>query len=155
MPLSYTVQVELNLPREKVLELFEDREARPKWQRGFVSMTHKEGEPGQPGAKSDLVYQMGKRKIEMVETVTLRELPDRFDGTYDAKGVHNVVRNRFIEVGPDKTRWESDQEFHMKGMMKLFAWLMPGAFKKQSQKYMDDFKAFAEDGVDVRDEAKS
>lgn len=28
--------------------------------------------------------------------------------------------------------------------MKLFGWLMPGAFKKQSQKYLDMFKEFAE-----------
>jgi len=31
------------------------------------------------------------------------------------------------------------------------AFLMPGAFKKQSKKYMDDFKAFAEHGTSVKD----
>jgi hypothetical protein len=29
-------------------------------------------------------------------------------------------------------------------MMKLIGWLMPGTFKKQSQKYLDLFKSFAE-----------
>lgn len=28
--------------------------------------------------------------------------------------------------------------------MKLLGLLMPGSFRKQSQKFMDDFKAFAE-----------
>jgi hypothetical protein len=36
--------------------------------------------------------------------------------------------------------------------MKLMAFIMPGEFKKQSQKYADDFKAFAEQGVSVADQ---
>jgi hypothetical protein len=35
--------------------------------------------------------------------------------------------------------------------MRLVALLMPGAFRKQSQQHMQDFKAFAEQGQDVRD----
>jgi len=33
--------------------------------------------------------------------------------------------------------------------MKIVAFFMKGAFAKQSLKYIQDFKAFAEDGVDV------
>jgi hypothetical protein len=36
--------------------------------------------------------------------------------------------------------------------MKLIGWLMPGAFKKQSQKYLNDFKDFAENGTSVAEE---
>ncbi len=35
--------------------------------------------------------------------------------------------------------------------MKLVALLMPGSFRKQTQEHMQDFKAFAEQGKDVRD----
>jgi hypothetical protein len=35
--------------------------------------------------------------------------------------------------------------------MRLVALLMPGFFRKQSQQHMQDFKAFAEQGLDVRD----
>jgi hypothetical protein len=35
--------------------------------------------------------------------------------------------------------------------MKLVGLLMPGAFRKQSQQHMQDFKAFAEQGKDVRE----
>ncbi len=38
----------------------------------------------------------------------------------------------------------SEQEFNFTGFMKLVAWLMPGMFKKQSLKYQQDFKRFAE-----------
>ena len=149
--MKYTVSIDLDLPRSKVIELFDDPDNLAKWQRGLQSFELMSGEAGQPGAKSALVYQMGKRRIEMVETIIERELPERFSGTYDAKGVHNVVRNRFLEVGPEKTRWESENEFQFQGFMKLIGVLMKGAFPKQSLKYMEDFKAFAERGVDVRD----
>lgn len=38
--------------------------------------------------------------------------------------------------------------------MRLVGVLMPGSFRKQSLQHMQDFKAFAENGTDVRD-AKS
>jgi len=148
--MKYSISIDLNLPRARVIELFDSTENLYKWQRGLQSFELLEGEPGQPGAKSKMVFQMGKRRIEMVETISKSDLPDAFEGTYDAEGVHNVVKNRFVELGPDKTRWESDQEFQFKGFMKVIGFLMPGAFKKQSLKYAQDFKAFAEDGVDVR-----
>ena len=149
--MQYSVSIDIDLPRERVIELFDNSENLYKWQRGLVSFEPLEGEPGHPGAKSKMVFKMGKRHIDMVETITKRELPEAFDGTYDAKGVYNIVKNRFIELAPDKTRWDSDQEFQLKGMMRVIGFLMPGAFKKQSLKYMQDFKAFAEDGVDVRE----
>lgn len=153
MALDYTIDLEIDLPRDQMVALLDNPENLAKWQRGFVSMEHLEGEAGQPGAKSKLVYQMGKRTIEMTEIITRRDLPEAFDSIYEAKGVHNVVKNRFIEAGPDKTRWESDQRFEFKGFMKLIGFLMPGAFKKQSRKYMVDFKNFAEHGTDVRESA--
>ena len=87
---------------------------------------------------------MGNREIEMIETITRRNLPEEFSGTYDAKGVHNIISNKFIELGPNKTKYLTESEFQFKGFMKLMGWLMPGAFKKQSQKFLEDFKAFAE-----------
>ena len=69
--------------------------------------------------------------------------------TYDTKGVHNIQKNYFKDEG-DKTRWVSETEFQFSGFgMKLMGFLMPGAFKKQSFKYMQDFKAFAETGKSV------
>jgi len=41
--------------------------------------------------------------------------------------------------------------FNLADFMKLIGLLMPGAFEKQSVKYMKDFKAFAEEGKSIRD----
>lgn len=151
MALEYDTTIVIDLPRDRVIELFDNPDNLPKWQKGLESFEHLSGEPGHPGAKSRLVFQMGARRMEMIETITRRDLPDAFDGTYDVEGVHNLVENRFSELGPDRTLWESHNVFEMKSpMMKVMAFLMPGMFRKQSQKFAEDFKAFAERGADVR-----
>ncbi|MEX0967617.1 MAG: SRPBCC family protein [Bacteroidia bacterium] len=142
--MKYTNEVIINLPRERVVELFDNPDNLKHWQPGLKSFEHISGEAGKPGAKSQIKYEMGKRKIEMVETIIKRDLPDEFSAVYETKGVWNEQRNLFIPIGPDKTRYLSEAEFRFSGFMKLIGWLMPGAFKKQSQKYLDDFKTFAE-----------
>ena len=63
------------------------------------------------------------------------------------------MTNRFTAVEPGKTRWVTENEFHCAGLfMKIMAFLMPGAFKKQTLRYMQNFKAFAESGASVRDD---
>ncbi len=149
--MKYTVQIEINLPRQKVIDLFDAPENLPKWQKGLISFENISGDPGQPGAQSRLLFKMGKGTMEMIETITKRDLPEVFDGTYEAPGVFNVVKNRFIVVGENRTRWESENEFRFTTiMMKCIGFFMQSAFPKQSLKYLKDFKSFAEEGIDVR-----
>jgi hypothetical protein len=90
-------------------------------------------------------YKMGKREIEMIETITVKNLPKEFSATYEAKGVWNEMKNYFEEIDYHSTRWRSDSHFEFSGFMKLIGLFMPGSFKKQSQKSLEQFKAFAED----------
>ena len=142
--MKYANEIEIKLPRQKVIELFDNPDNMPKWQEGFVSFEPQSGKPGEEGSTAKLNYKMGKREVEMIETITKRNLPDEFNGTYEAKGVFNIVNNSFIVLDKNKTKWVSENEFQFKGFMKIIAFLMPGAFKKQSFKYMKDFKKFAE-----------
>ena len=142
--MKYTVTIEINLPRAKVVELFENPDNMAQWQPGFISMEHLSGEKGKAGARSKLNYKMGKREIEMIETILVNDLPNEFSGTFEADKVWNEVRNYFEEKDENTTLWRSECEFRFKGMMKVFAFLMPGVFKKQSFKYLENFKAFAE-----------
>lgn len=142
--MKYTCEILIDLPREKVIELFDNPDNLGKWQPELQSFEHISGEPGEVGAKSRLLYKMGKRNVEMIETIHVRDLPDQFDGSYEANGVYNIVKNRFEVVDENTTRWITEQEFQFRGMMKLMAWLMPGMFKKQSMLYLRRFKEFAE-----------
>ncbi|NNC83175.1 MAG: SRPBCC family protein [Flavobacteriales bacterium] len=147
--MKYHVAIDLDLSRDKVIELFMNGENAYHWQEGLESMHVIEGQPGEVGSKTELHFKLGKREITLLETITHKDLPERFDGTYEMDGTWNLVQNRFIELGPDRTRWEGDVEFKFKGFMKVMGWLMPGMFKKQSMKYLTNFKAFAEEGKSV------
>lgn len=142
--MKYRSEIEINQPIEKVVALFDDPANMDKWMEGLISFEHLSGTAGQPGAKSRLKFKMGKREIEMTETITVRNLPDEFSGTYEANGVFNVVKNYFVKIDAYRTKYITDNEFQFKGFMRIIAFLMPGAFKKQSLKYLQDFKKFAE-----------
>lgn len=140
----YSCEIIINKPIEKVVELFDNPDNLYKWMEGLQSFEHISGEVGMPGAKSRLKFKMGKREIEMIETINVRNLPDEFTGTYEVEGVYNIVKNKFIKISENETKYISENEFQFKGFMKLIAFFMPGAFKKQSVKYLNDFKKFAE-----------
>lgn len=143
--MKYSSEVIIHLPVARVVELFDNPDNLKHWQPGLVSFEHLSGTSGQVGAKSRLRYKMGKRDLEMIETITVRDLPREFSGTYEVQGVFNIVSNHFEALPDGSTRYISIQEFQFKGlMMKVIGFLMPGMFKKQTQKYLDDFKAFAE-----------
>jgi len=143
--MKYTLDIDIQVPRSRVIELFDSTENLKEWQPGLISFDHVSGEPGEVGAKSKIVYRMGKRQCEMIETITVKNLPDEFTGTYDSDGVWNEVKNRFVAVDDNTTKWVSDIEFKSdKLMIKLMMFLMPGMFKKESLKFMQNFKAFAE-----------
>lgn len=142
--MKYSQSIEISMPRERVVELLDNPENMKHWQPGLVSYEMISGDAGKAGAKMKLHYKMGKREVEMVETIVVSKFPDEFSATYEAKGVWNKVENFFSEPKPGLTVWRSDNQFKMKGFMKIMAAVMPGAFKKQSYKYLKLFKEFAE-----------
>ncbi len=148
----YTVEIEIELPRDQVIELFNSSDNLFKWQTGLQSFEHVSGEPGQDGAKSKLIYINGKHRIELIETVTENRLPDEFNGTYEWNGGMNYLHNQFIELAPDRTKWVSTCEYKFDSlMMKLMGLLAPGKFREQNMMFLRNFKAFCEDGKDVRE----
>lgn len=148
--MKYSTTIEILLPIEDVIKKLNHPENMKHWQRGLINYELLSGTPGQPGAKMKLNYEMGKRKLSMIETVLENNLPSHFHVTYETQGVFNTQRNFFTEVDANTTQWHSESEFKFDSFgMKLLGWLMPGAFKKQSMKYLTDFKNFAEKGTSV------
>ncbi len=142
--MKFTSEIIINEAVDKAIALFDNADNMDKWMKGLQSFETISGTPGQVGAKAKLVFVMGKRTISMVETITVRNLPEEFSGTYEADGVFNIVKNRFVALPDGTTKYMSEQVFEFKGFMKIIAWLMPGAFKKQSMQYLIDFKNFVE-----------
>lgn len=143
--MKYQNKITINAPLNDVIQLFDNPKNMKHWQRGLVSYELLDGEQSRVGARMKLNYQMGKRAVEMLETIVTYEFPDRFDATYEAKGVWNLVENQFIENEQGHTVWTADCEFKFSGLMRVMSWLMPKSmFKKQSCQYLEDFKKYVE-----------
>ncbi|NER15534.1 SRPBCC family protein [Leptobacterium flavescens] len=150
--MKYQNEILIKLPREEVFQKFNNQDNMKHWQKGFMGLEHISGDPGKEGAKSKLRYKMGKREIEMTESILKLQAPEEFHGTFETQGVYNKQENFFEVVDENTTKWVSKTEFRFSTfMMKTMAFLMPGSFKKQSYKFMVDFKNFAENGTSVAD----
>ena len=162
--MKYTVSIEIAVPRESVAQLLADPAHLPKWLRGLVLHEPLNGMHGQVGTESRVVMQMGQQTMEGTETVTRREPADlhgiprdrvvHFEREIVAEGMWSAARERLTEAGPDTTLWVSENEYRFSSVpMRLVGPFLRGAFRKQSLRHMRDFKAFAEQGTDVRDAA--
>lgn len=147
--MRYQFEIEINAPRERVVELFLDPDNLQKWQPDLVSFEQiSPGAPREVGAKTKQVHRMGKREVEMIETITVHRPPEEFAANYEAEGVSNLVSNRLTATTRGTTRWILDSHCKFSGlMMKLMALLLPGMFKKQTLTFMQRFKEFAEKSV--------
>lgn len=141
--MKYKVEVTIDIPRDKMLILFEDMEFMKKWQNGFESLAHIEGNLGEVGGKSVLKYNSKGKTSEIVETILQKDLPNTFNFLYEAKGVENIANNTFVDLGKE-TKWIVEHEFKFTGFMKLMSKLFKGAFIAQTTKDMNSFKYHAE-----------
>ena len=144
--MEFKCSVEIDAPINKVIELFDNPDNLKEWQDGFQSFEHISGTPGRPGAKSRITYAHGKRKMELIETILVKNLPEEFSGTYEHKHMDNSVKCNFIALSESKTRLDYYVDYikYKAFIPKLMAFLMPGMAKKYTQKWLDQFKAFAE-----------
>lgn len=152
--MKYSCEVIIDRPLEEVITKLDNPENMKHWQKGLIGYEFVNGEPGKSGSQMRLDYKMGKRSISMTETIVKNNFPNEFHANYDAKGVHNVQENYFEALSDSRTKWKSDSEFQFQSFgMKLMGWLMPKAFKKQSMNYLNDFKAFVEEGTSVSEQS--
>lgn len=151
--MKYTCEIIVNLSLKDFIMKFANVENMKHWQQGLISVEHLSGDPDLVGSKMRLTYLIDKRKMEIIETITHRNLPHELHGTYSMDGIDNIQKNYFNEIAEGTTKWTSICEFlPLNFKMRAMLWLMPKAFKKQSMKYMKDFKNFAEKGISVANE---
>lgn len=144
--MKYECSVEINAPLNKTVEMWQDESGFKHWQDGFQKIEPIDGTPNTVGAKSKIYLEQGKRKMELLETIQVMNLPEEKTGLYEHIHMTNTQTSRFKPLGENKTLYISEVEYtKFNGFMpKLMAKLFPGMFKKQSQKWMDQFKAYVE-----------
>lgn len=152
--MKYSKEIIVNLPLLRTVELIDNPDNLKEWQEGLVGREAQSGKLGTVGSTAKITYQMGKRTMEMIETTVTREPPHLFVVQYQSGKMWNEVRSMFSEVSKEGTKMRIETEFRCGGLMVLMLWLMPGAFKRQTLQYMQDFKRFAEGRGNAKTEAK-
>tara|TARA_B100000902_G_C27027185_1_gene772569 strand:+ start:279 stop:734 length:456 start_codon:yes stop_codon:yes gene_type:complete len=142
--MKYNIEINIKSPISKIISLLEDRKNDKIWQEGLVNFEHIEGSAGKEGAKSKITYAFGKREIEIRETIIKKGL-NKSSFEYESNMVYNIVENSFISIDKNNTRWKQDHDFRGKSiLLRIIIFLMPNVFKKQSIKFLNDFKKFTE-----------
>ncbi len=144
--MKYTCSIDINLPLDNVVSLWENKAYFKEWQDGFQYIKLIKGEPNSVGTKSKILLQEGKRKIELIETILINNLPEEKKALYEHIHMTNTQTTRFKKLSENQTRYISEVEYtKFNGIIpKVMVKLFPGMFKKQSQKWMNQFKAFVE-----------
>jgi hypothetical protein len=143
--MKYTV--EINLPINKVIELFFDKAHFKEWKKYFLSHEHVSGIPNEVGSADKLVF----KSVTLIETVTSKNLPAEISYEYEHKrGTKTIMihkaTNRFTSLQENKTLYEQDSEMvKVFGLLpKIIMGLMKGAGNKYAQDQLNQFKVFAE-----------
>ena len=84
--------------------------------------------------------------MELIETIITNNLPYEKKALYEHTNMTNTQTTKFESISEGRTLFISEVEYtKFNGFIpNLMAKFFPGVFKKQSQKWMNQFKVFAE-----------
>lgn len=138
--------IDIDLPIEKVASLFANPTYLKEYQDGFLRKELISGTAGKDGAVSKMYYKMGKGEMELTETITANKLPHSFEASYHHKHMDNTLKSTFTALTENSTRYTNEGEYTaFRGFIpKMMAFFFPKMFERQAQKWMDNFKTFAE-----------
>jgi len=148
--MKYTSEILINEPISEVIKKYSSTANLKHWQTGLISTEHISGNPSEIGATMRLIFSFGKRKMEIIETVTKQDFPNELHLTYTTNGVRNIQENYFKGLENNTTKWISKTECQPTNFkMSVMLFLMPSLFKKQTETYMSNFKNFVEQGTSI------
>ena len=143
--MKFALELPLQKSRDEIWKAFDNPENTKIWQPSLVNFETSSGIQGQPGAVSKLTYKEGKREFSLIEKVTHRAEPDRFDVVYENEFADNSVKNTFVIVNDNETLWRMEVEFKFKTLiMKLIGPSMKTNYILRTERDMQRFKEFVE-----------
>lgn len=144
MKIIYTCEIDIEKNINSVSDTFQNPDEMKMWQPELQDISLKSGEPGKKGSISEIKYNMRGRDTIMKEEILKNNLPSSFKAKYSTKGVVNYMDNEFEILDDNNTKWITHNEFELSGLMNIFGIFMRGAFKKQTEKIMNQFKHYVE-----------
>lgn len=142
--MKYTVSNTINQPLSVVAAKFMEPDGALEWMEGLEKIERLSDKPHEVGAKSRF-HTKHKNKIFVIdETILEQNMPNQIKFGFTSSMGYNEVEMVFEAIDDQSTKQINHSYFQLQGFMKLLGPLMKGMFKKQSMKYLDGFKAYAE-----------
>ncbi len=142
--MKYTISNIINKPLDEVIEKFKDTDGSKEWMEGMQGFTRLSGTPGEVGAKTDFHFIHKGKEMTISETILEQNFPNQIKFAYQSPMGYNEVEMLFEQLADGTTKQTNNSFFEMKGLMKYIGFIFKGMFKKQSYKYLNGFKEYAE-----------
>ncbi len=112
---------------DSVWAAFDNPDNMSRWQQNLESFNHISGEPGQPGAVSELVYDEKGKKVVLTKEITERRAPNFMAGAYESLMGTTLIVNHFeavaiVPLDQEGNTWLVGQERYTLGE---YSWELP------------------------------
>lgn len=142
--MKYTVSNTINKSIDIVAAKFLEPDGALQWMEGLQKIERLSDNPYEVGAKSRFHSLHKNKKFVIDETILEQNMPHQIKFGFTSPMGYNEVEMVFELIDENSTKQINNSYFQLKGFMKLLGPLMKGMFKKQSMKYLNAFKEFAE-----------
>lgn len=142
--MQYTSIVEINAPLARVIELFNNPDNLQYWMPELIHSELISGTLGATGAVGRLTLKDGSKEYEVIETVTMKNLPSIFARTYQMKNILLTINDSFTPIDEKRTRYTSENAASLTGWMKCIGTLVRIKLEKQTEGQLQSFKRFVE-----------
>ncbi|TDQ32215.1 SRPBCC family protein [Zeaxanthinibacter enoshimensis] len=142
--MKYTVTNTINRPLNVVAAKFMEPDGALHWMEGLQKIERLSGDPYKVGAKSRFHSLHKNKEFVIDETILEQNMPHQIKFGFTSPMGYNEVEMVFEPIDDSTTRQVNNSYFQLKGFMKIAGPLMKGMFKKQSFKYLEAFREFAE-----------
>jgi len=142
--MNYTLSNTINKPLEEVIEKFTDPEGAKQWMEGLQRIVPVSGNSHEVGTKTDFHFLHKKKEMKISETILEQNLPHQIKFGYQSPMGYNEVEMLFEKLSDNSVKQTNNSYFEMKGFGKIMGFLFKGMFKKQSMKFLNGFKEYAE-----------
>ncbi|OUS01066.1 hypothetical protein A9Q86_10000 [Flavobacteriales bacterium 33_180_T64] len=142
--MKYTISNTIDKPIDIVAAKFLEPDGALQWMEGLQKIERLSPNPYEVGAKSRFHSLYKNKKFVIDETILEQNMPNQIKFGFTSSTGYNEVEMVFEQINDNSTKQINNSYFQLKGFMKILGPLMKGMFKKQSMKYLNAFKEFAE-----------
>ncbi len=142
--MRYTVETDINLPVNEVMELLVDMDFMKEWQEGLVKTEQLTGTAHEEGSMFKHYFDLGDGKRTVMTETLMKIDPEHheFDLLFETGKMKNYNMNYFIEEG-EHTKWICKNRNKYKGMRRLTAPFVKGPERRHRINELETFATCA------------